>query len=204
MSHSMGSFEANGVAIQTAQPSLASSLLRNGSIVLAGSAFIAICAHLSIPLFFTPVPVTLQPFAVVLLGMLLSPRLAFGAAVAYLVEGTSGLPVFTPSGPGGMLQLLGPTGGYLFSYSIVAPLVATLWRRSSRSFSRGLIVASIGSLVILTLGALWLGIELHRAPLTVAEAAILPFLPGDVLKVVLAAAIASTWARFRRTSSAQN
>src|SRR5215469_12199938 len=81
--------------------------------VVAGSALVAICAHVSVPLFFTPVPMTLQPFAVLLLGLLLEPTAAFAALVLYLVEGAAGLPVFTPQGPGGILQLIGPTGGYL-------------------------------------------------------------------------------------------
>ncbi len=117
------------------------NLLRSAGVVLAGSALIAVCAHVSIPLWFTPVPVTLQPFAVLLLGLLLSPRLAFGATAAYLAEGAAGLPVFTPHGLGGLAQLLGPTGGYLLSYPVVAPMISAVWRRGVGSFSRGLIVA---------------------------------------------------------------
>ena len=176
---------AIGVA---SRPSVAAEILRGAGIVLAGSALIAVCAHVSIPLLFTPVPVTLQPFAVVLLGLLLSPRLAFGAAVAYLAEGAAGLPVFTPHGLGGVAQLLGPTGGYLLSYPVVALLVAWAWRLGSRTFSRGLVVAGAGSLLTLAMGAVWLGVITHAG---VGDAddcnAVLPFLPGDILKVVAAA-----------------
>src|ERR1035441_2536466 len=83
---------------QTAAPSAIMTGFRSAGIVLAGSELVAVCAHVSIPLWFTPVPITLQPFAVVLLGLLLGPQIAFGAMVAYLAEGASGLPVFTPSG----------------------------------------------------------------------------------------------------------
>jgi biotin transport system substrate-specific component len=118
--------------------------------------------------------------------------------VAYLAEGASGLPVFTPRGLGGVAQLFGPTGGYLLSYPLVAPLVSALWRSGARSFSRAAIVAGAGSLVTLALGALWLGVLTHAAPMTVLNHAVLPFLPGDVLKVCAAAGIAAGASRFRR------
>ena len=66
-------------------------------VMLAGSAFVAVCAHIALPLAFTPVPLTLQPFAVLLLGLLLRPRVAAATLTAYLLEGASGLPVFTPA-----------------------------------------------------------------------------------------------------------
>ena len=189
---------AGVVAISNESPSAVINLLRGAGIVVAGTAVIAVCAHVSIPLWFTPVPVTLQPFAVVLLGLLLGPQLAFATMITYLAEGAAGLPVFTPHGLGGMLQLFGPTGGYLLSYPVVAPLVSVLWRRSTQSFSRGLIVAGAGSLVTLTMGAVWLAVLTHAAALTILNHAILPFLPGDVLKVVAAAGIATVAVRWRR------
>jgi biotin transport system substrate-specific component len=177
-----------------------SSLLRSAGIVLVGSLLVAICAHISIPLWFTPVPVTLQPFAVLLLGLLLGPRMAAGTMLVYLAEGSAGLPVFTPHGLGGIAQLLGPTGGYLLSYPIVAPMVSAMWRRGARSFSRGLVVAGAGSLLTLTLGAVWLAVLTHAAPITVLNAAVLPFLPGDVLKVCAVAGIAARASRWRQGS----
>jgi biotin transport system substrate-specific component len=192
------------VGVQTADaglagtPGLAWNLARGVGIALAGSALVAICAHAAIPLWFTPVPVTLQPFAVLLLGLLLSPRMAAATMVAYLAEGAAGLPVFTPHGLGGVAQLLGPTGGYLLSYPLVAPMVSWLWRRGTRSFSRGLVVAGAGSLVTLMLGAVWLGVLTHAAPMTVLNHAVLPFLPGDVLKVCAAAGIAAGASHLRR------
>jgi biotin transport system substrate-specific component len=156
---------------------------------------IAACAHLSVPLFFTPVPVTLQPFAVLLLALLLSPRLAFGATIAYLAEGAIGLPVFTPYGLGGIAQLLGPTGGYLLSYPVVALLVSVLWRSGTRTFYRAFAIAAGGSLVTLAFGAAWLGILTHETPLTLINTAVLPFLPADALKVAAAAAIGTKASR---------
>jgi biotin transport system substrate-specific component len=187
------------VAISNETPSAVFTLLRSAGIVVAGSALVSVCAHVSVPLWFTPVPVTLQPFAVLLLGLLLGPQLAFATMVAYLAEGAAGLPVFTPHGLGGVLQLLGPTGGYLLSYPIVAPLVSVLWRRGARTFSRGLLILGAGSLVTLAIGAVWLGVLTHSGPVTVLNHAVLPFLPGDVLKVVAAAGIGAGMARWRRS-----
>ncbi len=192
---------ADGLAgrrVAVAPGSLGLAALRSAGMVVAGSLLVAACAHLSIPLFFTPVPVTMQPFAVLLLGLLMGPRLGFATMVAYLAEGAAGLPVFTPHGLGGMAQLVGPTGGYLLSYPIVAPMVSVLWRRGERNFSRAAVVAGAGSLVTLAMGAAWLAIETHRGPGLVLAAAVLPFLPGDVLKVVLAAGIAAVAERWRR------
>jgi biotin transport system substrate-specific component len=192
---------AGVVAVQNDTPSTVGtimSLLRGAGIVLAGSVLVAVCAHVAVPLWFTPVPVTLQPFAVLLLGLLLGPRLAFGTMVAYLAEGAAGLPVFTPHGLGGALQLLGPTGGYLLSYPIVAPMVSMLWRSGMRSFTRALLIAGAGSLVTLAMGAIWFGVLKHMPPMTLLTATVFPFLPGDVLKVVAAAGIAAGAARWRR------
>ena len=189
--------EATGAGLAEA-PGVAWSVARGAGIVLAGSALVAVCAHVAIPLWFTPVPVTLQPFAVLLLGLLLGPRMAAGTMVAYLAEGAAGLPVFTPHGLGGVAQLFGPTGGYLLSYPLVAPIVSWLWRRGSRSFSRGLVVAGVGSLITLTLGAVWLGFARHYLPMNVLQVAVFPFLPGDALKVCAAAGIAAGASKLRQ------
>jgi biotin transport system substrate-specific component len=196
MDRNVGVLAAGSSAAES--PSAAVSLLRGAGIVVAGSALVAVCAHIEIPLWFTPVPVTMQPFAVILLGMLLSPRLAVATMLAYLAEGAAGLPVFTPHGLGGVAQLLGPTGGYLLSYPVVAPMVSMLWRAGSRGFSRGLLVAGAGSLVTLAMGAVWFAVSTHMAPWTVLNHAVLPFLPGDVLKVCLAAGIAAGASRLQR------
>lgn len=168
--------------------------------IVAGSALVALCAHVSIPLFFTPVPMTLQPFAVLLLGLLLDPVAAFSALALYLVEGASGLPVFTPQGPGGILQLIGPTGGYLMSYPFVAALVSFVYRRlPGRRFSTGLIAAAAGDILILASGAAWMAIVTHQHLSTLLSLSVVPFLPGDALKVCAAAAIAAGWLRMRKT-----
>jgi biotin transport system substrate-specific component len=174
--------------------------LRNTGIVLVGSAFVAACAHISIPLYFTPVPLTVQPFAVLLLGLLLSPRLAATTLLAYLAEGAAGLPVFTPT-PAlpGLAHLFGPTGGYLLAYPLAAFLISTLFRRSSRSFTAAALSAAAGDLIILCSGALWMIIASPIPAKSILLLAVLPFLAGDALKVTAAAALASGFRRLRRT-----
>jgi biotin transport system substrate-specific component len=187
-----------GAVALPSEPSAAMTLLRGAGIVLAGTVLIAASAHVSIPLFFTPVPITLQPFAVITIGLLLSPRMAFATMVTYLVEGGAGLPVFTPSGPGGLMQLFGLTGGYLLSYPVAAPLISAWWRRGSRTFARGLLVAGVGNVITLTMGATWLGALSRISPIALMNHAVVPFLPGDALKVIAAAGIAAGLARWRR------
>src|SRR5579884_1150227 len=95
-------------------------LLRNAALVVGASVLMAICGRLSVPLPFTPIPLTLANFGVLLIGLALGSRIGFAALVLYLAEGAVGLPVFSPAGPGGIAQLLGPTGGYLIAYPFVA------------------------------------------------------------------------------------
>ena len=192
----MAQIEATSVLGNTTR---VSSPARWVGTVIAGSALMAICSHISIPLFFTPVPLTLQPFAVLLLGLLLDPGAAFAAMALYLAEGAVGLPVFTPQGPGGTLQLFGPTGGYLMSYPFVAALISTIYRRLRlRSFGTALIAAVAGNLVILAAGTVWMASVLHQQIAHVLSLSVVPFLPGDALKVCAAAAITTGWLRLRK------
>jgi biotin transport system substrate-specific component len=173
--------------------------LRSAGTVLAGTAFIAVCAHVALPLYFTPVPLTLQPFAVLTLGLLLSPRLAAVTLITYLGAGALGLPVFAPGVAGGLgvAHLLGPTGGYLLAYPFAAALISFLWRSSRRGFFSAILSAAAGNALILCAGALWLGILTHASLQLVITQAILPFLPGDALKIVAAGALATGWQRLR-------
>ena len=172
-----------------------------GGVVLA-TALVALCAHISVPLGFSPVPVTMQTFAVLLLGLLFSPGAAFACLALYLMEGALGLPVFSPHGPGGIAQLLGPTGGYLLSYPLAAALASLLYRRAQKG-SRGRFLAALGgaglsSLLILAFGSAWLGLLSHMRPGLIFAQSIAPFLPGDAVKVLAAAACAGVLNRQER------
>ncbi|MGA8086659.1 MAG: biotin transporter BioY [Terracidiphilus sp.] len=198
----------NGIAKPLASE-IASSGVSNGlraaGVMLAGSVLVAVCSHVALELGFTPVPLTLQPFAVLLLGMLLAPRLAAATLGVYLLEGAAGLPVFAPglAFGAGVAHLLGPTGGYLMAYPAAAALVSYLWRRSRRGYSAALMSAAAGDAAILLCGFLWLMVWTHgggssSSVKTGFALAVLPFLPGDALKVVAAAAIAKGLNRARR------
>ena len=180
--------------------SRATVVVRRGGIVVLGSLLVAICAHVSIPLWFTPVPLTLQTFAVLFLGLVLSPGLAASALVLYLIEGMAGLPVFSPVGAGGFLHVFGPTGGYLLSYPAAAGLAGILRRRFGHGgFAPSLAASAVASVLILLAGAAWLGIVTHQSAGTVFVLAVAPFLPGDILKLTAAAAAATGLRRFRRS-----
>jgi biotin transport system substrate-specific component len=153
-----------------------------------------------LPLWFTPVPLTLQPFAVLLLGLMLGPRLAAATLGAYLLEGAAGLPVFTPGFAlgTGITHLLGPTGGYLMSYPAAAALVSWLRRRVARGLAGAVLSAAAGEVLILLCGFVWLAMWTHTSIGAAFALAVLPFLPGDALKVVGAAGIARGLDRVRR------
>src|ERR1700721_182316 len=102
------------------------------AIVVGASLFVALCARIVLPLPFTPVPLTLQNFGVLLVGLALGSRRGFAALALYLAEGLVGMPVFSPTGPGGLAQLLGPTGGFLIAYPFVAGIAG--WIFEARFF----------------------------------------------------------------------
>jgi len=145
----------------------------------------AVLAQIRIPLPFTPVPLTGQTFAVLLAGAALGSRRGFLSQALYLAEGAAGLPVFA-GGAAGFTYLFGPTGGYLWSYPLAAVLVGWLVERgASRSAWKLTLALGLSSALILASGTLWLhrfmGHEWNEAWL----AGFYPFLPGDLLKVVL-------------------
>ena len=107
-------------AAGTLQQTHASRWWLQAALVVSATLVIALCARVTVPLPFTPVPLTLQNFAVLLVGLVLGSAGGFAALLLYLAEGLVGLPVFNPTGPGGLAQLLGPTGGYLMAYPVVA------------------------------------------------------------------------------------
>jgi biotin transport system substrate-specific component len=164
--------------------------------VVLATALVAICAHIAVPLGFTPVPVTMQTFAVLLLGLLFGPGPAFACLALYLMEGAAGLPVFSPHGPGGLAQLLGPTGGYLLSYPFAAALASWLYRFGKRGFLAAAAASGLASLLILAVGASWLGMISHANLSVVFFQSIAPFLPGDAVKVLAATACVSMLASF--------
>lgn len=164
--------------------------LRSLLVPVCASLVVAAAARVAFPLPFTPVPFTLQPLAVLGVGLALGPWQGAFAMLIYLLEGASGLPVFSPTGPGGIAQLLGPTGGFLLAYPVVALLcggLAQIWRRNRNRFAVALFACAIATAALFTLGATWLYFEAHMTVRQTLWASVWPFLPGETLKVFAAA-----------------
>lgn len=183
------------------QNSLQNSLTGNIVLAVSATALVAACAHVSLPLPFTPVPLTLQNFAVILVGMFLGPVAGFAAMALYLIEGAAGLPVFTPHSIGGIAHLMGPNAGYLFSYPLAAAIAG--WGvRATRNlmprFAGALVAGILATLPIFILGAGWLAHMLHLSAPATFTLAIAPFLPGEVVKLIAAAGIFSAAHRWQR------
>jgi len=163
--------------------------LRQVAVVVGASAVIAVCARLVLPLPFTPVPLTLANLGVLLVGLTLGSRRGFAAAALYLGWGAMGLPVFSPAGPGGVAQLLGPTAGYLWAYPLVAFIAGWIAERGGGSFIRNLMGGVTAELVLFVSGISWLAILTHSWQ-HAAVFGLYPFLAAEVMKLMLAAALA--------------
>lgn len=160
-------------------------LLYDIILVVAGSVFIALLARVAIPLPFSPVPITGQTFAVLLLGALLGSRRGVLAVLLYLLEGVAGLSFFA-GGVGGLARLAGPTGGYLIGFVIAAFAVGLLaergWDRRVWSTAAAMLA---GNVIIYAFGLLWLGRFVGGDK--VFSLGLWPFIPGDLVKLGLAA-----------------
>jgi biotin transport system substrate-specific component len=148
---------------------------------------LALASQIAIPLPGTPVPLTLQPFVVVLTGLLIGPIDAAAAMVLYLVAGAAGAPVFAPIGAPGLTRLLGPTGGYLLAYPVAAAVAAWLGAGRER-FGVRLVAAIAGILVLYAGGLSQLSIITGNVSTAVVWG-VLPFVTADLLKAIVAAAV---------------
>jgi biotin transport system substrate-specific component len=184
--------------------SFASTLPGKLTLGLAATAIVAAAAHVAIPLPFTPVPFILTPLAVLGVGLALGPVAGFFTLLAYLAEGALGLPVFSPTGVGGVAQLLGPTGGFLMSYPLVAAIAGYLTQKLARripNFPAATIAGSIAIAVLFLCGAAWFMQYTHHSLHATMIGAVLPFLPGEAVKVLAAAGIYSTLLRAKQSHS---
>lgn len=157
---------------------------RDALMILSGAALVALMAQIAIPLPFTPVPLTGQTFAVLLVGAALGSKRGAASLALYTAAGALGLPVFAAAKSG----LSGPTLGYLFGFIAAAYLIGWLSERGlERSIRTSLIPFALGTLVIYLFGAGWLALSLHLSPADALAKGVLPFLPGDIFKMALAA-----------------
>ena len=157
------------------------------ALVIGGSLLIALCARVTVLLPFSPIPVTAQTFAVLMIGALLGAKRGGLAALAYIIQGALGLPVFAFGG--GPALLLGPTGGYLIGFIPAAYVTGYLAQKGwDRRIGTTILAMIFGNLVIYTCGLLWL-IRLMGISKSILSVGLYPFIIGDLVKIVLAAAI---------------
>lgn len=171
---------------------------RSVAVVVAFSLLTALAAQVSIPI--GPVPITGQTFAVTLTGALLGSRLGAIAMIIYLIEGASGLPFFS-NGGSGIQKFLGPTGGYLVAFPAAAFITGAFAEHGwDKRFLTAAAAMTIGSAVILLAGWAWL--SQLMPPAVAYKAGVEPFIIGDIIKIILAAAVLpSGWYLLDRASN---
>jgi biotin transport system substrate-specific component len=176
-----------------------SSFLTDVLLVLAGTGFVALAAQVKISLSFTPVPITGQTFAVVLVGASLGALLGLASLGLYLFVGALGAPIYA-EGQGGWDVLTGPTGGYIVGFCCAAALVGWMaQQRWDRRFNSAVAAMLTGNVVIYLFGLPWLAREIGTGLEGTLEAGLYPFVVGDLLKLYLAAALLpSAWKLVRR------
>jgi biotin transport system substrate-specific component len=185
------------IAAQPYERTWSTEWAKQAAMVIGASLLVALCAHVTVPLPFTPVPLTLANFGVLVVGLLLGSRRGFGALSVYLLEGASGLPVFTPSVlHGGIAQILGPTGGFLMAYPLVAFVAGWIYEQiseqSSRRFGWAVLSGVAAELVLFAGGVSWLAVLTHSVA-TAFRFGLYWFVFAEVIKVLMAAGVAGGW-----------
>lgn len=165
------------------------SLTRTVALVVVGASLIALCAQISIPLGFTPVPLTGQTFAVLIVGAGLGTAAGTASAALYVVAGALGAPVYADHAHGWHV-LSSASGGYLVGFIAAAAVTGALAeRRWDRHFSTSLSALLTGNVVIYLFGVPWLAHSLHVSVAKALELGLYPFVPGDLIKLYLAGAL---------------
>lgn len=176
--------------------SAASTLVRQAVLVIGGAAFVGLAAQVAIPLPFTPVPLTLQTFAVLLAGAALGSLRGVLSMALYAIAGVAGVPWFAEGSSGLAL----PSFGYILGFIVAAGIVGriaehgathTVWRTA------GLMI--VGNAVIYAVGVTWLKFAIDVPWPTAVQLGVVPFLPGDAVKIALAAGLLPlAWAGLRK------
>jgi biotin transport system substrate-specific component len=179
--------------------------------IAAANILLALCAHIVIPLPFTPVPITGQTFGVLLVAVLLGARRSGIALILYLLEGLAGLPVFQPLGLPGPARFIGPTAGYLIAYPFAAFVTGWLVERTTNvTLPRAIrwqpagapLAAALlcGEAIIFLGGCSWLALGMHLGWPLAMQHGVLPFVPGEIIKMALIVSLVGGFALFRRES----
>jgi biotin transport system substrate-specific component len=163
-------------------------------LVCAGAAFVALAAQISIHLGFTPVPITLQTFAVLLVGAAYGSVLGTASLLLYMLVGIAGAPVYAEQKHGWEV-FSGATGGYIVGFVVAAALTGYLAERGwDRRFSSAVTLMLTGNVVIYAFGLSWLHHFLEASWTKTLELGLYPFVPGDIFKLYLAAlALPGAW-----------
>lgn len=156
-------------------------------LILAASMLIAIAAQIAVPIPGSPVPLTMQPLAVLLVGVVLGSWRGAAVAALYLLEGASGLPVFA-EGHGGAFWLVSATAGYLWSYPLAAFVAGWVSERGWGSKRGRAIAGMLAALAVIYAGG-WSWLAIIAGPTAAFALGVVPFLIADVIKVALGAAL---------------
>ena len=168
-----------------------STYIKNILLILLGSFLLAISSKVQVP--FWPVPMTMQTFVVFLIGMSYGWKLSFFTLLAYIVEGSLGLPVFATGS--GLAYLIGPTAGYIYGMALAVIVIGFLSEKGfSNSYLMCLISLLIGSIIIFTLGVGYLGLLIGYDK--AINFGLIPFIPSELFKIALAVALIPSLSKF--------
>ena len=157
--------------------------------ILSFALLIGFSAQIKIQLPFTPVPITLQTFFVILSGAYLGFSKGVFSNILYIFAGLSGLPIFAGFGSG-IIHLFGPTGGYIFGFVFAAGIAGSLKNKGwTRNFKMSLLLMILSTIIIYLIGVLWLGFYVGFN--NIVKIGVIPFLPGDILKIIIGSFILS-------------
>lgn len=156
------------------------------TLIALGAAIIAVLSPLAIPVGI--VPITLQTLAIGLIATLLQPRESFFALLIYLVLGAVGLPVYA-GGASGIGALFGPTGGFLLSFVLVAPLLSYFLQKTQRKFFSILLTNLLAQFLILVFGTVWLKFFIGAPWGTAFGIGFAPFILGAIIKAMIVAVV---------------
>ena len=181
-----------------------STALTEALFVVAGVGFIALLAQISVPVPGSPVPVTGQTLAVLLIGTTYGARLGVLTFATYLLAGVAGAPIFAPSGTSsnhGIDRLIGATGGYLVGMLVASLVLGYLAdRKADQKFKTSFPALLLGDAIIFTFGLLWLQQTLNLTWSQTIAAGFTPFILGEVLKIAITAtSLPLVWRRISRT-----
>jgi biotin transport system substrate-specific component len=179
-----------------------SGLLTDALLILGGAAFVGLMAQISVRIGFTPVPITGQTFAVLLVGAAYGSMLGAATLFAYLVLGVIGVPLYADHKHGWDV-FSGATGGYIVGFIVAAAVTGALAERGwDKKFSSSIAAMLTGSVIIYACGSIWLHHFLHVSWNTTFVDGVYPFIPGDLVKLYLAAAaLPGAWSLVRRLRS---